>query len=680
MRSLRLLCVLPCLLWASGCTVEKLAMPSFDTSVYVPMGEQSTTGLDLIHDSDYIVGDSTGNAPLAFVMKGSVNAFEVGSALDVEAPGSGFELALTSISVESPTVVAVSYPLATIYPSAIPSDNVVPPFAIEGTRVQTPAQDSFSWLRLASGQLQVEIANGLGVDLGQEGGEPFRIRVVDRIDGHLVKELPLNEVLHSGTTATITAPLDGADFHNLLDVEIWGESPGSGDTRMRVDPQGSRLSLQLSFSSLVADSALARVPAQRATVSRSVPLGGGIHLREGDIQEGRLTVTLYNSLPLPATVRLEIPDVRRGKAMIEQIIQLPAAGDSGPAPVSAVVDLGGTTVTAPAGTTSLDALRYDIQVESEAAPGMVPVGIHQKASGRFEPGVMRFSQVQGDFDQKRVTVNPTETAFEPPEGIEDLDFQQASLVLDVVSTVGLSSEAAIDVQATPDAGGPPVTLHLRFPVPAASSPGTPTVTRATADETNSNILELIRARPRSLTLGGEILVGGGGQAGTIRRTDAVRGSYTMIAPLRMTIGRVSHAGKPFRITLSKDDQDRISQDLLSGAATGTVENHFPAGLTARLSFAAREEDLAAHPDVVLDSILVAPAQIDPATGRVVRSVNSRFEIRMSPQQIAFFARDEFYGQVNFTIQGPDAQTIVEMTALDYVNFQGMLQFRMRVQP
>jgi hypothetical protein len=659
--------------------VEKPAAPSFDTNVYVPMGEQSTTGRDLMHDSEYIEGDSTGNEPLAFVMRGTVRSFEVGSALDVETPGCGFELTLASISVQSPTAVTVSFPFTTLYTSALPPNSIVPPFAIEGARVQTPAQDSFSWLRLDSGQLQVEIANGLGVDLGQDGGEPFRIRVVDRVDGHLVKELPLDDVLHSGSTATITARLDGASFHNLLDVEIWGESPGSGETRLRVDPQ-SGLSLRLSVSSLTADSAVARVPTQRAAVSRSVPLGGGIRLREGAIQEGRLTLILNNGLPLPATARLELLDVWQGGAPVERIIQLPAAGDSGPASVPIVVDLGGATVTAPAGTNSLDALRYELQVESAASTGLVPVGIHQKTSGRFEPGVVRFSQVRGDFDRKRITVSPTETSFEPPDGIEDLDFQQARLVLEVVSTVGLSSEAGIIVQATPDAGGPPVTLDLRFPVPAASSPGTPVVTMATVDETNSNILELIRARPRRLTLGGEILVGGDGQTGTIRRTDSVCGSYALIAPLRMTIGRVSHRGESFRTTLSKDDQDRIRGDLLSGAATGTVENHFPAGLTARLVFAAREEDLAVRPDVVLDSIRVAPAQVDPAAGRVVRSVSSRFEIRMSQEQIAFFARDEFYGQVVFTIEGPDAQTIVEVTALDYVTFRGMLQFRMRVQP
>jgi hypothetical protein len=678
MRSLRLLCVLACLLSAGGCTVEKPAAPSFDTTVYVPMGERSTTGLDLMHDSDYIEGDSTGDGPLTFVMKGAVNAFEVGSALDVEVPGSDFELTLASIAVQPPTSVDVSFPFTTLYLDALPPDNIVPPFTIAGARVETPAQDSFSWLRLDSGQLQVEIANGLGVDLGRDGGEPFWIRVVDRFDGSLVKEIHLGEVLHSGSTATISARLDGASFHNILDIEIWGESPGSGDSPVQVGPQ-SLLSLRLSFSSLTADSAVARVPVQRATVSRSVPLGGGIHLREGAVQEGRLTMHLSNSLPLSATARVELSDVWRGGAPVEQVIQLPAGG-SIPAPVSVVVDLGGATVTAPAGTPSLDGLRYELQVASEAATGMVRVGVHQKASGRFEPGVIRFSQVQGDFDRKRVTVPPTDTAFEPPEGIEDLDFQQASLALEVVSTVGLSSEATITVQATSEAGGPPVTLNLHFPVPAASSPGTPVVTRATVDETNSNILELIRSRPRRLTLGGEILVGGGGQTGTIRRSDSVSGTYALTAPLRMTIGRVSHRAEPFRTTLSKDDQDRIREDLISGAAVGSVENHFPAGLTAHIAFAAREEDLAADPDVVLDSIQVASGRVDPVSGRVVSSVSSSFEIQVSPEQIAFFARDEFYGQVTFTMQSPDAQAIVEMTALDYVNFRGMLQFRVRVQP
>lgn len=211
------------------------------------------------------------------------------------------------------------------------------------------------------------------------------------------------------------------------------------------------------------------------------------------------------------------------------------------------------------------------------------------------------------------------------------------------------------------------------------------MTMVTIDETNSDILGFLAARPRWMQVFGDVYVGDGGE-GTIRRTDRVWGAYTLSAPLRGRIGRITRRTDPSSFSVSADDQDLIRDNVIGASARGSVTNHLPTGLEVRLVFAGTKTGLAldpvAHPDSVLalDPVVAAPGETDPTTGRVVRSRVTPLEVTIRSDQVAFFARDELYSQAVLAVWGEDAARTVEVTALDFVEVTAMLSFRVRVKP
>jgi hypothetical protein len=205
------------------------------------------------------------------------------------------------------------------------------------------------------------------------------------------------------------------------------------------------------------------------------------------------------------------------------------------------------------------------------------------------------------------------------------------------------------------------------------------------DETNSAILSWIGARPRRLRFEGAFRVGADGEVATVRRTDAVRGAYTLSAPLRMRIGRIHHRTEAFRLTLDEEAQERIRENVVSAEAVGVVRNHFPAGMTARLVFGVTERSLdldpEAFPDSVLalDSILVAPGVVGPSGGRVTETTESPVAITIDPDRVPFFARGELFARIALTVSGADSDRVVEVTAADFVEVNAMLRFAVRVK-
>lgn len=661
-----------------GCTIEKPEKPAFETDFHLPMGTQKTTGLDLYEDSEYIGGDSTGAGPLAFVLEGEIEEVQVGSALDARSPASSFVAALDEIEISAPASSRVEFPIGSLNgaPSADPEGEVVEPFSFEGLPLSVPRVNAFEWIRLRAGVVRVRILNNMPVALGAPGEIALRANLRDAAEGRVLETAEVQGEIAPRGEAELEFDLAGQSLHNELQFEVRGMSPGSEGLPVPVQVTDG-ITLDITLENLEPDSVVAEIPPQTLRFSRTVTLAEDLRIQEATIQDGLFTLSLRNDFALSATAVFRFPDLYRGdQPFPPQYVFLPAAHGSAER-VEMTIDLQGADLSAPQGE-FLTELRYEVEVTTEAVRQSVPIGLRQTASGSFEPATVRFARVAGILDRRRVEVKETETDFDPPEGIEDLEFQNASLTLEVLSTIGFGADVGLRVEGMSEEGGEPVTVPLDFAM-AAGTPENPSETSVVVDEANSAILDLIRARPERLRISGEVLVGGSGGVGEIRRTDRVWGRYRVLAPLRVRLGSIEHESDPFRMTLDDEDQDRIRDYLVSGTASGTVENHFPVGLVARLAFAATEEDLEGNPAVVLDSILVLPAPVD-AEGRVVRSLSTPFEVLLDPEEIQFFARPLVFGRVLLRVTGPDPDRVVLITALDYVDVRGMIHLRARVSP
>lgn len=659
-----------------ACTMEKPAAPSFDTSLYLPLGDQKTTGLDLLEESEYITGDSTGREPLAFTLEGELEPFSASSALDVRTPLAPFEISLPEILLEPSDTSHIAFSVTGLIggPPVNPEGEVVEPFRFYGIPVTAPPLGVFEWVRLREGEIRLVFFNNTPVPLGAAGDTALSAVLLDRTAGVEVGRAVLPGRVAPRARVGLSIDLAGRALHDNLQVTLRGRSPGSGGLPVPIHPTDG-IEIDFMLQHLVADSALAAVPAQSVRIARSVAMDDDLPVLEADILDGSLHLVLETSLPVPASATLTFPDLRLADAPFPpSVLNLPA-GDDVPQRVDFTVDLTGARLKS--ALTPLTRLRYVIDLSSEPSGDPVSLGVHQRANGSFLPGLVRFDRVTGLLRARRIEVEPTETEFDPPEGIEDLEFLRAGLTLQIESTISLPAEADLLVQSVPSQG-PAVSLPIHLSIPEAT-PGTPARATVTVDEANSDILALIRSRPRKLILSGRLLAGGdGGSIGTLRRTDSISGAYRLEAPLRVRVGVIDHAVDPFRITFDREDQDRIREHARSGTVEGQVENHFPAGLTVSVRFAGRREDLESRPDVMLDTIAVEAGEVD-GSGRVIRSGLSAFHIDLQPEDVQFFARDSLYGQVKLRVRGADPEAAVLITAADFVDVRGMLRLLARVQ-
>jgi hypothetical protein len=675
-----------------GCSVDAPQAPQFETQIFLPLGIRTTTGLDLVDEDGYIQGDSTGAAPLNFVLRGSLQRVETGTLLDMDLAPTGFSFGLGGVNLASEQPVHVDFSLRSLGAQFIPFPPVVsviiPPFTIESVNQAVPLPEStehFEWARLRRGLLRITLYNGLPVPLGGEGtATPMWVRLHDHARGTVFSAGGFAQAIAPGATGVIEARLDGLEVSRDLNVELGGGSSGSAGLPVDVRADEQMIGLGLVFTDLVADSVYAVVPGQSASRVATVKLAEDLQISEGLLREGVIRLVVENPYPVSGTVHVTLPSVWRASDSgdpLSTTFPVPAAGGDTPGRGETTLNLAGCVVHPAAG--APHTLDYTVDLETIGSDGPVRLGTRASARGSIDHGWLSFDAIRGRLEGRRFEIPSTETSLDPPQGIDSLSFVSASLGLEITSTVAFPSEAELVVTSEPADGGDSVAVPLRFMIEAATG-GIPRVTTVSIDDTNSNILDLIAAHPRKMLVSGSVLIGGPAE-GTIRRTDWIQGGYTLSAPLRMRIGRLTHRTDPSSFTISRENQGRIRENAIEAVVRGTVTNHFPAGLEVGLIFAASEADLAldpaTHPDRVLalEPVRVAPGETDPVTGRVMRSRETQLEVAIRPDQVPFFARDRLYAQAMLVVTGEDAQRTVELTALDFVQASALLIFRVRVK-
>lgn len=676
------------LLFIAGCSIDTPQTPQFETQVFLPLGVRTTTGLDLIDDDGYIEGDSAGVSVLRFVLRGTMEEIEVGPLLDLDPPATRFSFGLAGVRLVSEQALRAEFPLSTICDQVGPVPRDIPnvliaPFTIPPVRRAVSPPEAISWVHLERGLLRVRVSNQLPIALGGVAGSPLRVRLRNRLTGAPVATAEFASRIGPGESGVASALLHQAELASDLDLELSGRCPGSDGVPVDVRVT-DHVGLEASFADLVADSAYAEVPAQSLLTAGKVLLAQDMRISEGFLRTGTLRFAVENPYPVAGTGRVTFPSVHRGADPGEPlfaVLALPAASGRTPGRAETTLELAGVVVRPAEG--SGDSLGYRLEIETRPSTGPVRLGIRAAARGTVDPGRLAFDSVRGRLTRRPFQVSRTETRLDPPEGIDSLSFVNAELALEITSTVAIPAEAVLTLLGVPAGGGGPVSVPLRFSVAAAVG-GVPRVTTVTIDETNSNILALLLARPRTTSVSGDLFVGDGGE-GTILRSDRIGGRYTLSAPLRMRVGRITHRTDPTGAAISEDDQDLIRNHVIAVAARGTVTNHFPAGLEVRLVLAGTEADLALEPATYPDRVLwlepvaVAPGETDPVTGRVVRARVTPVELALRSDQVAFFDRDSLYSQAVLVASGEDARRTVEVTALDFVQVTAMLSFRVRVQ-
>ena len=235
--------------------------------------------------------------------------------------------------------------------------------------------------------------------------------------------------------------------------------------------------------------------------SRTIPfpLPGDVDLNVLRLKAGRFTYSLPNTYARPVTVRLTFPTLTRNGEALEVTGSLPPYAGSGPPPTltnaSNPVDLSGYALDFTAGSVTVNyAIDGTDGEQLEPADGTIAVLSN-----------LDFSYLEGYFGLQRypgVTDVLAIDFFDNYLG-GDISFVKPRITVTVRNSFGVPSRAVIDNLFITTVDGDTLAVEgdvvkngFDFDYPA--SPGGNRYTDYVVDETNSNVLELISAKPVAL--------------------------------------------------------------------------------------------------------------------------------------------------------------------------------------
>ncbi len=653
-----------------GCEVAKPELPTFTTSLALPIGDERLDLMDLVEDVDYLVALEDGG--LGFTVSGDADTIALDFDLGADLPAQSLinELGTFSLGLAAPDPFA--FALADLYAPAVLLDGtttLVPPFSFTMAGDPAPVPDVAS-ATVTEGTLLVTIDNGLPVPVsGPAAAEPVRLRLFDPAGGATLAIVDFSEEIPAGGRATGSADLAGVVLPAEVAVALQGASAGSPVTPVLVDAAATVVVAAV-FSDLRVDAADAVVPAQSFTTELVVDLPADYAVLGAEVAAGAVAVTMSNDLPIPCRTLVTWPEVfTSAGANLATVLDL-APGGSAQAPI----DFGGCTIVA--GGTPLTALTAVVDVTSGGSEGQ-SVHLQSTQAVRVEVGAGRvtFAAVTGRVPAVSFDLEPLSEEIDLPQELRGVSLNRATLALEVTNTSGVDATADLLLTGT-NAEGTVASLVLQETINGYGEP-TRGVTEIIRDETNSAIVDFLNNLPTAITLGGTVTAGGGGQLGTVRAGDRATLRWRITAPVEITVTSSVIHSDPEALDFDEETRDLILER--AGAAQVLMElgNRLPVAVQARVLFSADTTSITTAPLLAVGPVAVAAGVVDPVTREAVGLTLSPAEINLGSAQTKLLATPGLYAVIEVLLPGTGGEPARIMTS-DYVTFRGLIRLDVEV--
>ncbi len=657
------------LLLLAGCSLEEPALPTFTTHVAVPLGRQDLTVAEMIDEhGDYLVARS--DSLLGIAVEGDTTTVVLDMDLAADVPAAGFHTALGAITLDSVSGSRVGFALSDLYPPAadlppVPVD--VPPFTFDVTS-DTLALGGLESAHVRSGLLAVTLRNDTAIPLsGAAPPERLTLELL-ALDGRAVGTLEFPLELASGDSATAVLDLAGSDLPGRLRVRVAGGSAGASG--VTVDP-AAELAVTVTPRDIVVDAATAVVGALELNGAGAVALPDSVGIIDAVVASGTLVLTTASGLPVPGTVTLRFPEIRRDGEALRLSFPLPADST-----VTTTVDLAGCRLTGD-GSTPLDSLRVETAFATPGSGGeLVTFAAGDEVAADTAPFRLAFAEVTGQVPERTFPLDSVHETVDLPEELNGLTLPEATLVIDIFNETGVGGLLDFTLTGT-NARGERVTLAAAAEIGAARSGDGRT--SIVLDQDNSNVAELLSSLPRELDFSGQLTVGGPERTGTVRPGDAARVTWRLAAPVRAVIApdtELRHRPEP--LGLSAGTRDDLSRHLVSGELTLDVDNHFPFGAGVRVQVGPDSLAATADPELVIGPLDVAAGDRDPVDGTVVGTRRTHLVVPLSHQQVQAFLRPDAHVAVSAVLPGSDGRPVA-LRLEDMVSVTGAVRVEIRVE-
>lgn len=657
-----------CTLALVGCTIEDPQLPTYEAEWIIPLGTIDENLGSLIEDEeDFVIGE---DGSITLSTAGELDAIGVGDRLDVDVEGMDFGAEIGTIHLDSTEPVGFAHRLGRLYPAADAmhgADVPVPSFQFS---LDSDPQDlpGFRSATVASGGLEIEVANGLPVPIGGDSyPEQLIIGLVDPVDQSHLGYFVVPEAIPAGSSYHRWIELGGAVLPDSVGVVLSGGSPGSGGQLVRIDAQ-SELAVSVRTSDLEVTSAEASVGEQSFLEVASVDLPDSVRVLRATVSQGELVMRLSNELPLDTTVDLEIPGFvdDDGAALVLSI----------PLPAGSNVDR------------SVDLRPYELRLGTEpgqkldlfarvSTPGSDGAYVQIRSTDRIavvvEPLSLRFSSVTGILDPVEVDIESSQTTIEIPEDLEHMQLQSAELVLGFRSTLGMPVNVDLRMEGTNDRGVM-VPLETSIEIPALL-PDQPTQHARTLDRTNSSIVEFLNNLPTAITFSGTARIGDGFTVGTVATTDSVSARWSISAPMVVAVAAQTIDSDADSIDLGEELRDHLRERLVELTLEAEVTSTLPLAATAFVGIDSDAQAVFDAPALRLGPIAIPAATTAGNGTRVPATLTSTLVI--AREDVPLITEPGSWQGLRLTIPGTDGR-FVTLRASDAVQVRGFLRARVLV--
>ncbi|MCB1184515.1 hypothetical protein KDM41_13885 [bacterium] len=653
----------------AGCEINSPEMPSFDTTFTLPIGVETLTVLEAVEDEDFLVVGEDGT--LGFSVDGDADTLALDFALAVDLPTESVAQGLGDFTLPAGDPVAFAFTLGEVWPPAAAVDGVttlVPAFPFDLTSGGEDLPDIESAV-LASGALSVTVSNGFAVPLGADSGaDQIVLELRDPAGGAPLATLAFPR-LAPGEQATRAADLAGVVLPDAVAVRITGGSPGSGAAPVTVRAADT-IAVDAAFTDLVVSSATAVVAAQSFSTSFAVDLPADYEISRAVIDQGRIDLDLANDMPLPCTVTVIWDQVRDLDG-----VPLVRAWDLAPGTaITPALDLAGYLVVADGA--ALTGLDLQVAVSSPGSGGApVALSAADGVTAAVDGGTVTFASVTGLVPATVVALDPVTETIDLPDEMDGLELTAARLELTLTNSAGIAADVDLTLTGTAADGAVRTLDVAEHVLPALDR--NPAVTTIVLDETNSGVLDFLNNLPETITLGGDVIAGGGGVAGTVRPDEYAVVQWTLSAPVEVVITGATLDSDPRALDLDADLRDRIATHARGAELHAEILNHLPMGVELRIVAHTDTSLLDSAPLLVIGPVAVAAAETDPVSHAVSAAVTSRPVVALDTDQARIFGLAGLHTRVEAFLPATDGQPVRVMSS-DYLEFRGVVQLEVLI--
>ncbi len=653
----------------TGCEINKPEMPTFDTSMAVPLGVERMDIMELVEDEDFLVVGS--DSSLGFFIDSDPDTIDLDMDLKADIAGQSISQGLGQFELADTDPMAYEFLLADIWPPAAGlSDQpaVVPAFPINLTSSGQDLPDITSAV-LAAGMVSITVTNDLPVPISAASGpDQVILELIDPDGGPAFATLVFPE-LAPGASNTQSADLAGVILPGQVAVNLAGGSPGSAGQVVQVSGSDS-IRIAAAFTGLLVEQATALVGAQSFTTDFTTDLPADYEVTRAIIGSGSVTFNLANDMPVPCTATVTWPDLHdaQGQPLVESFSLAPGQSDD------RTIDFAGRIMETDG--LPLTALAAEVLVDTPGS-GSTPVTMASSdgLTAQLSSGTITFSSVTGLVPAYEFALDPMEEEIDLPDEMDGLELTAASLSLWVCNSSGLPGVLDLTLTGT-SAAGKVSTMQVDAAIAPAVSRA-PETTVIVLDQTNSTVVDFLNNLPESILVSGMVQVGGDGSSGTIHADDYAVLTYEITAPVEVVVTGSTLTGDPHLVDLEEDVRDMIDEHALGAHIETEILNHIPLAVELSILCGTDQATLESDPLLTIGPLTVAAAVIDPVTHTASAPVISRPVVELTAEQARIFAMENLITTFEVVLPSSGGQA-ARLMSTDYLEVRGMVQIDVHV--